>query len=124
MLIRSIFKRVNFVCSHFTNTSILSKRFKMNGDKDKGIFLKTITDKLFEFAPTSMAESWDNVGILVEPSNECLVSNILLTNDLTEDVMDEALEISANLIISYHPPIFTSLKRITNSNWKVSIIIG
>lgn len=87
-----------------------------------GIPLKTITKKLHEFAPTNLAESWDNVGLLVEPAHDRLITRILLTNDLTEDVMEEALMISANLIISYHPPLFAPLKKITQNTWKVSLI--
>lgn len=41
------------------------------------------------------------------------VSRIFLTNDLTERVLQEAVENHADLIISYHPPIFAPLKRIT-----------
>lgn len=41
------------------------------------------------------------------------IDRILLTNDLTERVMQEAVDKKANMIISYHPPIFAPLKRIT-----------
>ena len=44
--------------------------------------LKDIVNKLNEFAPLRLAKEWDNVGLLVEPSNHH-VSRILLTNDLT-----------------------------------------
>lgn len=90
------------------------------GDKNfDGIPLREVTEKLTEFAPTTLAESWDNVGLLVEPCRNQLIKRILLTNDLTEDVMDEAIELSANLIISYHPPLFAPLKKITRATWKV-----
>ncbi len=44
---------------------------------------------------------------------------MLLTNDLTEPVLDEAVSQSIDLIYAYHPPIFASLKRITAATWKV-----
>lgn len=47
----------------------------------------------------------------------------MLTNDLTEVVMNEALERNVNMIISYHPPIFQGLKRLTSSHWKERIIV-
>lgn len=75
------------------------------------------------FAPLKFAESWDNVGLLVEPSTAVDVTKILLTNDLTENVMDEAIKSQTNLIISYHPPIFSGIKRLTNAQWKDRIII-
>lgn len=76
------------------------------------------------FAPTSFAEKWDNVGVLVEPSEPVDIKTILLTNDLSEDVLKEAKEIKANLIISYHPPIFSGLKQLTTKTWKERIIVG
>ena len=48
-----------------------------------------------------------------------LVSRVMLTNDLTEDVLEECVEKKADLIVSYHPPIFRPLKRLTQENWKV-----
>lgn len=124
MLSRVFFRNQIFV--YFINNNVLSvskfwkrTRFTMDGEKTEGVPLNFVTQKLQEFASTSLAESWDNVGLLVEPANKSLITRILLTNDLTEDVMDEALLVSANLIISYHPPIFAPLKKITNSTWKV-----
>jgi len=77
---------------------------------------------LEEFGSLSYAEKWDNVGLLVQPSHVD-VKKIMLTNDLTENVMDEAIEKNANLLISYHPPIFQGLKRLTTSHWKERIVI-
>lgn len=59
----------------------------------------------------------------MEPSAPLEVTTVLMTNDLTEDVMTEAVQKNANLIISYHPPIFQGLKRLTNSHWKERIIV-
>ncbi|CAF1154598.1 unnamed protein product [Adineta steineri] len=90
-----------------------------------GIQLNTILSQFKEYAPLYLADqSWDNVGVLVEPSeNNPIIEKILFTNDLTEPVLDEAIERQAQLIISYHPPIFSPLKRLTQSNWKERIIL-
>lgn len=53
--------------------------------------LKDVVNKLNEFAPLRLAKEWDNVGLLVEPSNH-IVSRILLTNDLT-------LKVSAKRVV-------------------------
>ncbi|KAL5278054.1 NIF3L1 family protein [Megaselia abdita] len=90
--------------------------------KMSGRSLKSITKELERFAPLKYAESWDNVGVLLEPFTERTVKTILLTNDLTENVVKEGIEKNAELIISYHPPIFASLKRITNATWKERIV--
>ena len=90
----------------------------------KGMELKDIVQRLENYAPLSLAESWDNVGLLVEPSTTShLVDSILLTNDLTEAVMDEAIEKKTNMILSYHPPIFTPLKTLTRSTWKERVVL-
>jgi len=84
--------------------------------------LSSVVDEFTRLAPLTLAESWDNVGLLVEPSQPKTINKILLTNDLTESVMDEAIASSIDLIYSYHPPIFASLKKITTSSWKERIV--
>lgn len=85
--------------------------------------LKALLSSLNEFASLSFAESWDNVGLLVEPSPPHTVSTLFLTNDLTEEVMDEALEKKADFILSYHPLIFRPMKHITWETWKECLVI-
>ncbi len=90
--------------------------------------LKEIVTQLETVAPSSTAEEWDNVGLLIEPSCPQPITHILLTNDLTERVMDETLKLkedgsNVGLIISYHPPIFRPFKRLTQSTAKERIII-
>uniref|UniRef100_A0A8D1KIZ9 NIF3-like protein 1 n=1 Tax=Sus scrofa TaxID=9823 RepID=A0A8D1KIZ9_PIG len=85
--------------------------------------LKALLSSLNDFASLSFAESWDNVGLLVEPSPPHTVSTLFLTNDLTEEVMEEALQKKADLILSYHPPIFRPMKRITWKSWKERLVI-
>lgn len=85
--------------------------------------LKTLLASLNDFASLSFAESWDNVGLLVEPSPPHTVNTLFLTNDLTEEVMEEALQKKADLILSYHPPIFRPIKRITWQSWKERLVI-
>lgn len=85
--------------------------------------LKELVPALNDFASLSLAESWDNVGLLVEPSPPHAVRNLLLTNDLTEPVMEEAVQKNADLILSYHPPIFAPLKRVTWRTWKERLVV-
>lgn len=57
-------------------------------------------------------ESYDNSGLLVgDPDRE--VSGVLATTDVTDEVIDEAIALGANLIVSHHPLIFGGLKRLT-----------
>ena len=102
---------------------IAGKRKSTTMSASDGILLQEIVKQLGKFASTTLAESWDNVGLLVEPSGCHKVKRILLTNDLTQAVLDEAIKKSAQMIISYHPPIFVPLKRLSQGNWKERIVI-
>ncbi|CAB0036873.1 unnamed protein product [Trichogramma brassicae] len=90
--------------------------------KRSGRSLKSIVRVLEEYAHPKYAGSWDNVGLLIEPTEAKTVKHILLTNDLTEEVMQEALKLQTDMIISYHPPIFKALKSICTNNWKERIV--
>lgn len=85
--------------------------------------LKEILQVLEQLAPLSLAESWDNVGLLVEPSKLRPIKTILLTNDLTDAVMEEAEALSCDLIVSYHPPLFRPVKRLVQKDWKQRLAI-
>ena len=78
-----------------------------------------IANKLFRViektAPLFLQEKYDNAGLLVGDSSQ-EVNKALLSLDVTEEVVKEALEIGADVIISHHPLIFTPLKNITYSN--------
>ncbi|KAG8036211.1 hypothetical protein G9C98_004791 [Cotesia typhae] len=63
-----------------------------------GLPLQKVIQALNNFADKSLAASWDNVGLLIEPSEPKNVSRILLTNDLTERVMQEAIDHKTDLI--------------------------
>src|SRR5690606_11168461 len=65
-----------------------------------------------ELLPASLAEKWDNVGLLVgNPQDE--VKGILITLDFDREVLAEALDKEANFILVHHPPIFQPLKKLT-----------
>lgn len=76
--------------------------------------ISEITDVLNTYAPLSLAESFDNVGLLVGDENRD-VTDVLLTLDVDMGVAREAVSLGAGLIISHHPVIFDPLKSI-NAN--------
>jgi len=73
--------------------------------------LKDIEKILDEIAPPGLAQEWDNVGLLAGDPRQP-VRNVLLTIDLTAEVLAEAKGHKADLIVAYHPPIFHPLKRV------------
>ena len=85
--------------------------------------LKKLLETLEEIAPLELAEEWDNVGLLLCPSRKRTARKILLTIDLTELVLDEALRIGADTIVAYHPPIFDPLSEITPSEARERVIL-
>jgi dinuclear metal center YbgI/SA1388 family protein len=73
-----------------------------------------ITRRLHHFAPTGLAESWDNVGLqLGNPALE--VTRVLVTLDVTPNVAAYAIENSFDLIVSHHPFIFRPLHAVTDT---------
>ena len=84
----------------------------------KGMQLKSVVARIEQFSPPSLAQGWDNVGLLVEPKVPMTINKIILTNDLTEDVMKECVDKKADMIVSYHPPIFRPLKKLTSSSFE------
>ncbi|MEG2671902.1 MAG: Nif3-like dinuclear metal center hexameric protein [Ruthenibacterium sp.] len=69
-----------------------------------------IADFLENWAPKSLAEPWDNVGILVRCDEK--VTGILTALDITPAVVAEAVARKCNLIVAHHPVIFTPLSQI------------
>jgi dinuclear metal center YbgI/SA1388 family protein len=65
-----------------------------------------------ELAPFSLADDWDNVGLLVGDEN-VEVNTVLLALDITPAVIREAHEKGASLIVSHHPVIFDPLRSLT-----------
>ena len=78
--------------------------------------VKDITNYLEELAPLAYAEDFDNVGLLVGNYNT-EVSGILVTLDTLEEIVDEAIVKNCNLIVSFHPIIFSGLKKLNGKNY-------
>ncbi len=86
------------------------------------IKIKEITHYLEAIAPPSLQESYDNAGLIVgNPEQE--VSAALVTLDITEAVVDEAIRKNAGLIIAHHPIIFSGLKKLTGKNYVERTVI-
>ena len=78
--------------------------------------LQTVIQTLEDIAPLSLAEDWDNVGLLINPLKLRSIKKVLLTIDLTEAVADEAIAGKADLIIAYHPILFTPINTLNSDN--------
>ena len=70
-----------------------------------------ILQSLAELAPLELAESWDNVGLLVGDMEQP-VQGVLLALDASEEVIAQAADSAAELIVVHHPLIFSGMKRL------------
>lgn len=88
----------------------------MNEIKHEQIFKQLET-----WAPKHLAYDWDNVGLQVG-SSKAITKKVMVTLDVVESVVDEAIEQNVNLIIAHHPLIFQPLKQIDFHSMKGKII--
>ncbi|MBQ4145071.1 MAG: Nif3-like dinuclear metal center hexameric protein, partial [Clostridia bacterium] len=77
--------------------------------------VREIIEKIEELAPTYMAESWDNVGLMVGDLDK-RVTTVFVCLDVTSDNVKGAIECGADLIVSHHPLIFSPVKRIVEQD--------
>lgn len=85
------------------------------------IQLSELITELEVIWPASHAEDWDSVGLQVGSKAE-KVSKILVAVDLTDSVIDEAVELGANLIITHHPLLLKPVETVTDEKLKGSLI--
>lgn len=85
------------------------------------VTISEISTILEAWAPPKLAEEYDNSGLLVGNSSTT-VSGILVSLDVTEAVIEEAIEKKCQMIVSHHPIIFQGLKRLTGQNYVARIV--
>lgn len=78
--------------------------------------IKEILTILEEMAPLAYAEDFDNVGLLVG-NQEAEATGIVVCHDALESVIDEAIAKKYNLVVCFHPILFSGLKKITGKNY-------
>lgn len=84
--------------------------------------LEEVEKLLGEMIPVSLAEDWDNVGLMLGRSNK-QIKRVLLALDLTRETAKQAIEMRADLIITHHPAIFRKLSQITDKHWQQDILL-
>ncbi|MCT4605253.1 MAG: Nif3-like dinuclear metal center hexameric protein [Marinisporobacter sp.] len=73
--------------------------------------LKTVLRLMEDIAPSYLAEKWDNVGLQIGNDHK-EIQRILVTLEVTDSIIDEAIAKNVDMIICHHPLIFKSLKKI------------
>jgi dinuclear metal center YbgI/SA1388 family protein len=84
--------------------------------------IRNITNYIEELAPLNYAEDFDNIGLLIGNYNT-KVTGTLVTLDTLEETIDEAITKNCNLIISFHPIIFSGLKKLNGNSYVERVVL-
>jgi dinuclear metal center YbgI/SA1388 family protein len=84
--------------------------------------IQDITHFLEQLAPLTYQESYDNAGLIVGDAQQT-VTNILISLDVTEAVVEEAVAKNCNLIVAHHPIVFKGLKKLNGRNYVERTVI-
>ena len=74
--------------------------------------VKELYEKLNERIPENLSEEWDNDGLMCSADSSTEVRRVLVSLDVTEEIVDYAIENGFDLIVSHHPLIFKPLSRL------------
>ncbi|MES2793306.1 MAG: Nif3-like dinuclear metal center hexameric protein [Planctomycetota bacterium] len=85
--------------------------------------ISEITHFLGEFAPLTLAESWDNVGLLIGDATQP-VDRILTCLTVTPDVVAEAVALRIDLIVSHHPMLFKPVQRLVANDSQGAMLLS
>lgn len=86
------------------------------------VTIKQVIGELENFAPPVYQEHYDNSGLIVGYP-ERKVTGILLSLDVTEAVVEEAIALNYNLIIAHHPILFKAIKSLTGKNYVERVLL-
>ncbi|KQS33756.1 Nif3-like dinuclear metal center hexameric protein [Dyadobacter sp. Leaf189] len=85
-------------------------------------YIKDVIRELENLAPVSYQEGYDNAGLIVG-SPEVTARGVMLTLDVTEEVVEEAILKQCNLIVAHHPIVFKGLKKLNGSDYVERTVI-
>lgn len=88
------------------------------------MIVQDLVDAMDSIAPRKLKEDWDKVGLQLGDPARAVSGPVLLTIDLTERVLQEAIDARAGAIVAYHPPIFSPLESLTDRSHTERIIRG
>ncbi|MBQ7896971.1 MAG: Nif3-like dinuclear metal center hexameric protein [Clostridia bacterium] len=74
-----------------------------------------VIEKLDTLFPKALSESWDNDGCMLTLDKNAEIKGVLTTLDATDEAVEEAIRVGANLIVSHHPMIFKPISGLDGS---------
>ena len=84
--------------------------------------IKELVHVFDSFAPSALREEFDNIGLLIGEANQT-ITKALITIDITELVVDEAIANGCDIIISHHPIMLEGIKRLNARNDQERLIV-
>ena len=88
-------------------------RVRKKQEQGKRVRVKDILTALESFAPLSLQDDFDNAGLQIGSADD-EVSGVLLCLDVTPDVLEEAVKEGCSVVVSHHPLLFKSLRRVSD----------
>ena len=85
------------------------------------MLLREIINSIESVAPRSAQEEWDNSGMQIGDTGRDIQS-VLLTTDVTPEVVDEAIMRGCDLIVSHHPLLFHGLKQVCGQTLQARVV--
>lgn len=83
--------------------------------------VREVTSFLETIAPLQRQESYDNSGLLAGDYN-AEIKGVLVSLDCTEEVVDEAIRLGCNMIVSHHPVIFSGIRQLVGQNMTQRVV--
>lgn len=84
--------------------------------------LSDLTNLFEKLWPLALAEEWDQLGLTVGRSSDG-ISKVLLSIDVTSEVIDEAIELGAGLILSHHPLLLRGVHSVAEETLKGHLVV-
>jgi len=88
----------------------------VNPQKVRAMTVKTLYSKLEERIPRELSMEWDNDGLMCAPDPESEVRRVLVSLDVTDEIVDYAINEGFDVILSHHPLIFKPLSALNYNN--------
>ncbi len=87
------------------------------------VICRDILQELDKLAPKHLAESWDNIGLLLgDPVQK--IQKIMIALDVDQSLVNEAIAANVDLIIAHHPLIFKGLTSIRTDSPQGRVLAG
>lgn len=85
--------------------------------------IREIIGALEDFAPLALQEGYDNAGLQIGLPEDVDAAGVLLSLDVTESVLDEAVRLGCNMVISHHPLLFNPVRSISGKDYVERCVI-